>query len=68
MSLQANHITGVDGWLDIQELHRDLVRKYRNIGSKVDAIWRSFTREQREKAMRGSIGVGRAPEQVVTAA
>lgn len=58
MSSQNNHISRMDGRLDVQELHGDLARKYRNVGSKVDAIWHNFTAKQREKAMRESIGNG----------
>lgn len=43
---------------NVQELHRDLARKHRNVSSKVDAIWRSFTPKQREEAMRESTGDG----------
>lgn len=43
---------------DIPELHRDLARKYRNVGSKVESIWRNFTPKQRETAMRESVGDG----------
>lgn len=48
----------MDGELDVQELHRDLARKHRNVGSKVGTIWRDFTPKQREKAMRESVGDG----------
>lgn len=44
---------------DAQELHRDLARKYRNVGNKVGIIWRDFTPKQREEAMRGSVGDGK---------
>lgn len=44
--------------VDIQELHKDLGRKYRNIGSKVDKIWRAFTPKQRETCLRESTGDG----------
>jgi hypothetical protein len=58
MPFQSSHGPKHDG-LDLQELQRDLARKYRNVGSKVDTIWRNFTPKQREKAMRGSIGDGK---------
>lgn len=54
--------SGIDGQLDVQELHRDLARKHRNVGGKVDGIWRNFTSKQREKAVRSSIGDGNALE------
>lgn len=46
------------GPLDVQELYHDLGRKHRNVGSKVDAIWRKFTPMQRAKAMKESTGDG----------
>lgn len=49
---------GMEGQLDVQELQRDLARKRRNVGTKVDALWRGFTPKQREKAMRESTGDG----------
>lgn len=58
MSQQIDRIARLDGDLDVQELHRDLARKDRNVGSKVDAIWRSFSPAQREKAVRESIADG----------
>ncbi|GAB7328234.1 hypothetical protein MBLNU13_g00252t1 [Cladosporium sp. NU13] len=48
-----------DGPLDVQELYHDLGRKHRNVGTKVDAIWRNFTPQQRAKAMKGSTGDGK---------
>ncbi|KAK4914046.1 hypothetical protein LTR49_017662 [Elasticomyces elasticus] len=36
---------------NIPELQRDLQRKYRNVGSKVQGLWRRFTLKQRETAM-----------------
>lgn len=48
-----------DGPLNVQELYHDLARKYRNVGTKVDAIWRKFTPKQREEAMRESTGDGK---------
>lgn len=44
--------------MDISELQKDLLRKYRNVGSKVDKIWRAFTPQQRETCMRESTGDG----------
>jgi hypothetical protein len=58
MSWQTSGSVRPEGELDVQELCRDLGRKYRNIGSKVDTIWRNFTPKQREKAMRESTGDG----------
>jgi hypothetical protein len=58
MSNQSTHGPQQDGQT-VQELHRDLARKYRNVGSKVDAIWRKFTSKQRETAMRRSIWGGK---------
>jgi len=49
----------IDGPLDVQELYHDLARKHRNVGTKVEAIWRNFTPKQREKAMRESVGDGK---------
>jgi hypothetical protein len=40
-------------------MYHHLARKYRNVGSKVDAIWNDFTPKQRETAMRGSVGDGK---------
>jgi len=48
-----------DGPLDVQELYHDLGRKHRNVGIKVEAIWRDFTPQQRAKAMKGSTGDGK---------
>lgn len=45
--------------MNTQELYHDLTRKYRNVGNKVDAIWRRFTPKQREEAMRESSGDGK---------
>jgi hypothetical protein len=58
MSWQTAGSVGQVGPLDVQELYRDLGRKYRNIGSKVETIWRNFTPKQREIAMRESTGDG----------
>lgn len=58
MSWQTSDSVRLEGVLDVQELYRDLERKYRNIGSKVDTIWRNFTPKQREIAMRESTGDG----------
>jgi hypothetical protein len=51
-----------DGALDPQELYYDLARKYRNVGSKVETIWRKFTPKQREKAMKETTGDGQVLE------
>ena len=48
-----------DGPLDVQELYHDLGRKHRNVGTKVDAIWRKFTPQQRAKAMKELTGDGK---------
>jgi hypothetical protein len=53
------HQNTVEGGPDAQELHRDLARKLRNVGSKVGTIWRKFTPKQRETAMRGAVGDGK---------
>jgi len=45
--------------MNILELQRDLQRKYKNVGSKVEAIWRQFTPKQRETAMRETVGDGK---------
>ncbi|KAK5731631.1 hypothetical protein LTR17_011223 [Elasticomyces elasticus] len=44
---------------NIPELQRDLQRKYRNVGGKVQNLWRSFTLKQRETAMRETVGDGK---------
>ncbi|KAK5712037.1 hypothetical protein LTR15_012106 [Elasticomyces elasticus] len=44
---------------NIPELQRDLQRKYRNVGSKVENIWRNFTPKQRKKAIRETVGDGK---------
>ncbi|KAK4974604.1 hypothetical protein LTR42_005250 [Elasticomyces elasticus] len=43
---------------NIPELQRDLQRKYRNVGAKVEHIWRNFTPKQREKAKPRDPGLG----------
>ncbi|KJX94815.1 hypothetical protein TI39_contig4158g00001 [Zymoseptoria brevis] len=48
-----------EGDMNIPELHQDLCRKYRNVGGKVQDIWRNFTPKQREKAMREAVGDGK---------
>lgn len=45
--------------INIPELQSDLRRKYRNVGGKVEEIWRNFTPRQREKAMREAVGDGK---------
>lgn len=60
MSTQNTILGRAGGPLDVQELHRDLARKHRNVSSKVDAIWSKLSPKQREKAMRESIGDGEA--------
>ncbi|KAK4893757.1 hypothetical protein LTR27_008005 [Elasticomyces elasticus] len=42
--------------LNIPELQRDLQRKYRDVGGKVQNLWRNFTPKQRETAMRETVG------------
>ncbi|KAK5687680.1 hypothetical protein LTS10_001820 [Elasticomyces elasticus] len=49
---------GTEGAMNIPELQQDLRRKYHNVGSKVEVLWRRFTPEQREKAMRATVGDG----------
>ena len=49
----------VEGKPNIPELQRDLERKYRNVGSKIEEIWRSFTPKQREEAVRETVGDGK---------
>lgn len=44
--------------MNIPQLQQDLRRKYRNVGGKVQEIWRSFTPKQREEAMREAVGDG----------
>lgn len=48
-----------EGNINIPELQSDLRRKYRNVGAKVEEIWRNFTPKQREKAMREAVGDGK---------
>lgn len=49
----------VDGALDPRELHHDLARKHRNVGSKVETIWRNFTPKQREQVVTETNGYGK---------
>ncbi|KAK4901886.1 hypothetical protein LTR49_027193 [Elasticomyces elasticus] len=49
---------GLEGGMNIPELQQDLQRKYHNVGAEVDRLWRKFTPEQREKAMRETMGDG----------
>lgn len=58
MSQQNHQMMEMDGEVNVRELHSDLARKYRNVGDKVDAIWRDFSPKQREKAVRESIADG----------
>jgi hypothetical protein len=46
--------------IDVRELHQDLERKYRNVGTKLEGIWRKFTPEQREQAIKESFPHGDA--------
>lgn len=48
-----------EGEANIPELQRDLQRKYRNVGGKIETIWRTFHPKQREKAMRETVGDGK---------
>lgn len=48
-----------EGEMNIPELHRDLRRKYRNVGSKAEKLWRESTAAQRGKAMRETVGDGK---------
>ncbi|KAK1092095.1 hypothetical protein LTR48_005007 [Friedmanniomyces endolithicus] len=59
MSTEVSEGFRVDGTVSIPDLHRDLARKYRNVGSKVEDIWRAFNPRQREKALRESTGDGK---------
>ncbi|KXS94242.1 hypothetical protein AC578_10103 [Pseudocercospora eumusae] len=45
--------------VNIPELQQDLRRKYRNVGGRVQDIWRNFTPKQRAAAMRETVGDGR---------
>ena len=58
METHSSQKFGMDGQMDITELHRDLERKHGTTGLKVAAIWRKSTPEQRGKAMRESTGDG----------
>ncbi|KAK0918531.1 hypothetical protein LTR91_013228 [Friedmanniomyces endolithicus] len=58
MSIEASEGFQVDGTVSIPALHRDLARKYRNVGSKVEDIWRAFSPRQREEALQESTGDG----------
>ncbi|KAK0844695.1 hypothetical protein LTR02_003625 [Friedmanniomyces endolithicus] len=58
MSTETSEDFEVDGSVSIPALHRDLARKYRNVGSKVEDIWRAFSPRQREEALRESTGDG----------
>ncbi|KAK4890230.1 hypothetical protein LTR49_028744, partial [Elasticomyces elasticus] len=50
---------GSEGEMNIPELQQDLQRKYHNVGAEVERLWRKFTPEQREKAMRETVGDGK---------
>lgn len=43
-----------DRLASLRELHQDVARKYRNVGTKLDGIWRRLTPGQREYAIRRS--------------
>jgi hypothetical protein len=42
----------------IKELHRDLARKYQVHGARIEQIWRSFNRRQREEALKAGAAEG----------
>jgi hypothetical protein len=42
----------------IRELHRDIARKYRLHGAKVQQIWRSLSQDERKKIMRSGSNEG----------
>ena len=42
----------------IQDLHRDLVRKYQRHGPRIEQLWRSLGQEQRQKALRAGAHEG----------
>lgn len=43
MTTLSSEMLEAEGDMNIPQLHRDLQRKYRNVGSKVEVIWREFT-------------------------
>lgn len=59
MAIRASDMIEVEGEMNIPELQKDLGRKYRNVGERVEKLWRNFTPEQREKAMRETVGDGK---------
>jgi hypothetical protein len=42
----------------LKELHRDLGRKYQVHGTRIEQIWRSFNRSQRERALKAGAAEG----------
>lgn len=56
MTIMTSEMLEMEGDMNIPELQRDLQRKYRNVGGKVEVIWRYFTPKQREKGMRETVG------------
>lgn len=42
----------------LKELHRDLARKYQVHGTRIEQIWRSFSKNQREKALKAGAAEG----------
>ncbi|KAI6902830.1 hypothetical protein KC318_g7261 [Hortaea werneckii] len=59
MATESSEILGMEGDMNIPELQRDLQRKYKNVGSEIEAMWRAFSPKQREKAMRETVGDGK---------
>lgn len=58
MAFEGSEMFEAEEEMHIPDLHRDLQRKYRNVGGKVEQIWRAFTIKQREEAMREVVGGG----------
>ncbi|KAF7193248.1 hypothetical protein HII31_05474 [Pseudocercospora fuligena] len=59
MTTLTSNMLKPEGDMNIPELQQDLRLKYRNVGGKVQEIWRNFTPKQREAAMRETVGDGK---------
>ncbi|KAH9842207.1 ipa protein [Teratosphaeria destructans] len=56
MAWTTSNMFQSEGEMNIPELQKDLQRKYRNVGAKVEEIWRNWTPSQRGEAMREAVG------------
>ncbi|KAI7279036.1 hypothetical protein KC345_g5595 [Hortaea werneckii] len=59
MTTESSEMLGMEGDTNIPELQRDLQRKYKNVGSEIETMWRAFSPKQRETAMRETVGDGK---------